>query len=98
MKDLFAVVRSPLITEKGTHVAETSNQVVFKVARSATKPEIADAIEKLFGVKVCAVRTINYLGKGRKQGGRKVGRASSWKKAYVTLAEGQSLDLLDEKA
>lgn len=98
MNDVFAVVRAPLITEKGTYVSETSNQVVFKVARNATKPEIAVAVEKLFGVKVRAVRTINYLGKGSKRGGRKVGRRSDWKKAYVTLAEGQSLDLLDEKA
>jgi len=97
MKDLFSVVEAPLITEKGTQVSETSNQVVFKVARSASKPEIAAAVEKLFGVKVAAVRTVNYLGKGRKRAGRMVGRASDWKKAYVTLGEGQSLDLLDEK-
>jgi large subunit ribosomal protein L23 len=96
MKSSLQVVKAPLITEKGTLVSEQSNQVVFKVDTRATKTEIASAVEKLFDVKVLAVRTINYLGKERKRGGRSVGRAASWKKAYVTLAEGQTLDLLEQ--
>jgi large subunit ribosomal protein L23 len=96
MKSGLQVVKAPLITEKGTLVSELSNQVVFKVDHRATKTEIAEAVEDLFNVKVKAVRTVNYLGKVRKRGGRPVGRAASWKKAYVTLAEGQTLDLLEQ--
>ena len=96
MKSSLQVVKAPLITEKGTLVAEQSNQVVFKVDPRATKTEIAEAVEKMFDVKVEGVRTVNYLGKSRKRAGRPVGRAASWKKAYVTLAEGQTLDLLEQ--
>ena len=96
MKSSLQVGKAPLITEKGTLVSELSNQVVFKVDLRATKTEIAEAIEDLFEVKVKAVRTVNYLGKVRKRGGRRVGRAASWKKAYVTLAEGQTLALLEQ--
>ena len=97
MKNLADVIKAPLITEKGTLVSEKSNQVVFRVDPAATKSEVVAAVAQLFGVKAVAVRTANYLGKARTRGGRQVGRRASWKKAYVTLAEGQVLDLLDEK-
>ena len=90
------VLKSPIITEKGTLVTEKSNQVVFRVDTRATKLEVAAAVEKLFGVKVTAVRTLNTLGKGYRRFGRKIGRHTDWKKAYVTLAEGQSIDLLEQ--
>ncbi len=90
------VIKAPLITEKGTLVAEKAAQVVFMVDRRATKYDIRRAVEDLFGVKVEAVRTVNYLGKVRKRFGRPIGRKASWKKAYVTLAEGQHLDLLEK--
>ena len=94
MKHMTEVVAAPLITEKGTMVNETSNQVVFRVRREANKEEIRRAIETLFKVKVHKVRTINYLGKTRRVG-RNVGRRPAWKKAYVTLAEGQRIDFFE---
>ena len=94
MRDLHEVIGAPLITEKGTLVNETANQVVFRVRREATKHDIRRAIETFFKVRVTAVRTINYLGKMRRVG-RSVGRRTAWKKAYVTLAEGQRIDFFD---
>jgi large subunit ribosomal protein L23 len=96
MKPGIAVIQAPLITEKGTLVAETSGQVVFKVDRRASKHGIREAVEKLFDVKVEGVRTANYLGKARTRFGKKLGQRAHWKKAYVTLAEGQTIDLLDQ--
>jgi large subunit ribosomal protein L23 len=93
---LDRVLKAPIITEKGTLVSEKGNQVVFRVDARATKHEVAAAVEKLFGVKVTAVRTLTTLGKGYKRFGRTIGRHSDWKKAYVTLAEGQSIDLLEQ--
>ena len=94
MKSVFDIVTSPLITEKGTMVSELSNQVVFRVRRDASKDEIRKAIETLFKVKVEKVRTLNLLGKTRRVG-RSSGRRSDWKKAYVTLAEGQRIDFFE---
>lgn len=96
MKASIQIIQAPLITEKGTYVAETSGQVVFKVDRRASKHEIRDAVEKMFEVKVVAVRTINYLGKARTRFGKKLGQRAHWKKAYVSLAEGETIDLLDQ--
>ena len=96
MKSLDRVLKSPIITEKGTLVSEKANQVVFRVDTRATKAEVAEAVEKLFGVKVTSVRTLNTLGKAYRRFGRTIGRHSDWKKAYVTLAEGQSIDLLEQ--
>jgi len=94
MKDLFRIIEAPLITEKGTLLNEDQNQVLFRVPRSANKTEIRQAVEKLFDVKVVKVRTLNFLGKERRVG-RIVGRRPAWKKAYVTLAEGQSIDFFE---
>jgi large subunit ribosomal protein L23 len=94
MRKLFQIIDSPLITEKGTLLAEDSNQVLFRVPRQANKAEIREAVERLFDVKVVKVRTLNYLGKNRRVG-RVVGKRSDWKKAYVTLAEGQSIDFFE---
>lgn len=93
MTDLrhYDVIVSPAITEKSTLVSE-QNQVVFNVARRATKPEIKAAVEALFGVKVTAVNTLLRKGKTRRFRGI-VGKQSDVKKAYVTLAEGQSIDV-----
>lgn len=88
------VLKSPLITEKGAVVAE-SGQVVFRVDPNATKDEIRRAVEALFEVKVSAVRTANFLGKSRRYG-KVLGTKPAWKKAYVTLAEGQAADLLEK--
>lgn len=88
---LYDVVRAPLITEKATLLSER-NQVVFKVALGATKPQIKAAVEKLFNVKVAGVNTLVQKGKVKRVKGRP-GRRSDIKKAYVQLAEGQSIDL-----
>jgi large subunit ribosomal protein L23 len=94
MKDQYDVIRAPLITEKGTLVSESGNQVVFRVRRDASKFVIRDAVEKLFKVRVTKVRTANFLGKSRRVG-RSIGQRPAWKKAYVTLAEGQRIDLFE---
>ncbi|MDF1607029.1 50S ribosomal protein L23 [Hoeflea sp. YIM 152468] len=93
MTDLrhYDVIVSPAITEKSTMVSE-QNQVVFNVARHASKPEIKAAVEALFGVKVTAVNTLLRKGKTKRFRGI-AGRQTDVKKAYVTLAEGQSIDV-----
>jgi large subunit ribosomal protein L23 len=93
MTDLrhYDVIVSPAITEKST-LASEQNQVVFNVARKATKPEIKAAIEALFSVKVTAVNTLIRKGKVKRFRGT-AGRQSDVKKAVVTLAEGQSIDV-----
>lgn len=90
---LHQIILGPVISEKSTRVAEKRNQAVFKVLKNAEKPEIKEAVEKLFNVKVEGVRTLNVKGKN-KRFGRSEGRRSDWKKAYVTLAKGQELDFL----
>jgi large subunit ribosomal protein L23 len=92
--DLYDVIQTPLITEKGTLVNEIANQFVFRVRREANKDEIRRAVETLFKVRVRRVRTTNYLGKKRRVG-RTVGTRPAWKKAYVTLAEGQRIDFFE---
>ena len=94
MQSVYDVVTSPLITEKGTMVNAVGNHVVFQVRRDANKEEIRRAVETLFKVKVEKVRTLNLLGKTRRVG-RNVGRRPNWKKAYVTLAEGQRIDFFE---
>ena len=93
MTDLrhYDVIVSPAITEKSTMVSE-QNQVVFNVARRASKTEIKAAVEALFGVKVTAVNTLLRKGKTKRFRGI-AGRQTDVKKAYVTLAEGQSIDV-----
>ena len=93
MTDLrhYDVIVGPAITEKSTMVSE-ANQVIFNVVRSASKPEIKAAVEALFGVKVKAVNTLLRKGKVKRFRGR-AGRQSDVKKAVVTLAEGQSIDI-----
>lgn len=87
----YDIILSPVITEKST-IASESNQVVFKVAGRATKPEIKAAVETLFGVKVKGVNTLVRKGKIKLFRG-KPGRQSDFKKAIVTLEEGQTIDV-----
>ncbi|MCO6186394.1 50S ribosomal protein L23 [Rhizobium sp. L1K21] len=93
MTDLrhYDVIRTPSITEKSTLVSE-QNQVVFNVAKDATKPEIKAAVEALFGVKVKAVNTLVRKGKVKRFRGI-TGKQSDVKKAVVTLVDGQSIDV-----
>jgi len=88
---LMQVLVAPHVSEKAARVAETGNQVVFRVARDATKPEIKAAVELMFEVKVDAVQVVNVAGKAKRFGGR-AGRRSDFKKAYVKLAQGQTID------
>ncbi len=90
-EELYDVIRAPLVTEKSTLVSE-NNQVMFKVAMSATKPDIKEAIERLFNVKVVAVNTLVRKGKVKRFRGVK-GQQSDFKKAIVTLEEGQTIDI-----
>ena len=87
----YDVIVSPIITEKSTMASE-ANQVMFNVARNATKPEIKQAVEALFGVKVKAVNTLLRKGKVKRFRGM-LGKRSDVKKAVVTLVEGQSIDV-----
>ena len=87
----YDTIVSPVITEKATMLSE-QNKVVFRVAKDATKPQIAEAIENLFKVSVVKVNTLNVKGKTKRFRGR-AGRRSDVKKAIVTLAEGQSIDI-----
>ena len=90
-EEVYDVIRAPLVTEKSTMVSE-SNQVMFKVAMTATKPDIKEAVERLFNVKVLAVNTLIRKGKNKRFRGVK-GQQSDFKKAIVTLAEGQTIDI-----
>ena len=88
---MYDVIVAPVVTEKSTRVSEY-NQVVFRVRNDATKPQIKAAVEGLFGVKVTAVNTLIQKGKMKRFKGR-VGFRSDVKKAIVTLAEGQNIDV-----
>jgi large subunit ribosomal protein L23 len=92
---LAQVLLAPVISEKSTHVGELNNQVVFRVARDATKPEIKAAVQEMFGKKdekleILSVRIVNVRGK-EKRFGKFTGRRSSWKKAYVSVKPGQEI-------
>jgi large subunit ribosomal protein L23 len=97
MKNLYDVIRRPLITEKSTNLKELQNTVCFEVHRDATKPEIKKAVEGFFGVKVADVRVARVHGKVKRQG-RSFGRRPDWKKAYVVLKKGEKMIEFFEQA
>jgi large subunit ribosomal protein L23 len=86
----YDVIRSPLITEKSEEIRANERTLCFRVHPSATKTDIKNAVQKIFKVKVGAVRTAVYSGKLRRQGGS-MGYKSDWKKAYVKLKEGEKM-------
>jgi large subunit ribosomal protein L23 len=94
MLEEYKLIRRPIITEKGTTLKEQSNQLIFEVAPDANKSEIKKAIQKLFKVTVLAVRTQNRQGK-KKRVGRNVGRRRNWKKAFVSIKEGDRVDFFE---
>lgn len=94
MPNVYDVIVRPIVTEKSTDQLDRNRQYSFVVARDANKVEIARAIEKLFPVKVQAVRTMQYRGKERRVG-RTIGRRASWKKAVVTLREGDTIEIFE---
>ena len=93
MRTVWDIIKSPVITEKALaakeETQEASQLLTFRVDRRATKPEIKSAVESIFQVKVDHIRTINYMGKTARRG-RFEGRKPSWKKAYVTLKQGEN--------
>jgi large subunit ribosomal protein L23 len=93
MRTVWDIIKSPVITEKALVAKEETQDgrqlLTFRVDRRATKPEIKSAIETIFQVKVDAVRTLNYMGKIKRRG-RHEGRRPAWKKAYVTLKQGEN--------
>jgi large subunit ribosomal protein L23 len=94
MKDLHHVIQRPVITEKSTIEREEGNIVTFQVDPRATKPEIKQAVEKLFSVSVLSVRTERIRGKNTRLG-RYMGRKPLWKKARVRLGEGQRIEFFE---
>lgn len=94
MKDIYQIIKKVRISEKATMLHETTGEIVFEVDRDANKIEIQKAIEKAFDKKVASVRTANYDGKERRRRRADAGRAPHWKKAYVRLADGETLDLV----
>lgn len=94
MKNIYSVLKGPCLTEKAALLQEDEGKVVFKVHPKANKVEVKRAIEQLFNVKVKVVRTANMHGK-QKRVGKTVGFTKDWKKAYVTLSEGE-INFADE--
>ena len=94
MKDIFQIIDTIQLSEKATLLSETNNEYVFKVDPRANKLEIKEAVEKLFGKKVEAVRTLNVSGKVKRERRADQGKTASWKKAIVRLKDGETLDLV----
>ena len=94
---LAQVLVAPIVSEKGTMLAEKHNQVLFKVLRDATKPEIKAAVELMFKVEVESVQTVQHKGKVKRTG-KTIGRRDHVKKAYVSLKAGQELNFVGEGA
>jgi len=92
---LYNIILAPHVSEKGTQLADSAQQVVFKVSIDATKPQIRRAIEKLFSVEVESVQVVRQKGK-KKNFGRIPGKRKSWKKAYIRLKQGQDIDFLTD--
>lgn len=94
MRDVYAIIRKPIVTEKSTERNEAENKATFQVDVRATKQEIKKAVEKLFGVTVLKVNTLRYVGKPKRFRLR-MGKRRDWKKAVVTLKEGSRIDFFE---
>jgi len=95
MKVIFNIIKGPCLTEKSNILQETQGTVAFKVDPRANKIEIKQAVEELFNVKVAEVKTANMRGKKKRVGLKSIGKTNDWKKAYVTLSEGE-INFLEE--
>ncbi|MBI5602018.1 MAG: 50S ribosomal protein L23 [Deltaproteobacteria bacterium] len=93
MKDMFQIIKRPLLTEKSTRKKEAFNEVAFEVDRRANRSEVKMAVQTLFKVKVERVNLLQQEGK-KKRIGKKVGRTADWKKALVRLAPGEAIENL----
>lgn len=91
---LMSILVAPHISEKSTRVADGSSQVTFKVRKDARKPEIRQAVEKIFEVEVVSVSVLNIKGKRKKFRGSSQGRRTDWRKAYVRLKSGHDIDFM----
>jgi large subunit ribosomal protein L23 len=96
MRSVYDVIKRPIISEKSTALAEVAGRYAFEVAPQANKPEIRDAVQRLFNVKVHEVRTMIVHGKVKRTG-RFETKRTNWKKAIVTLAKGQKIDFYQTK-
>ncbi|OFZ22274.1 MAG: 50S ribosomal protein L23 [Bdellovibrionales bacterium GWB1_55_8] len=96
MRNVYDVIKRPIISEKSTALAEVAGRYAFEVALQANKHEIREAVQQLFNVKVREVRTMVMHGKIKRTGRSEIKR-SNWKKALVTLAEGQKIDFFQTK-
>ncbi|RKX66106.1 MAG: 50S ribosomal protein L23 [Thermodesulfobacteriota bacterium] len=94
MKDMYQIIKRPIITEKSTLQKEFTNKLAFEVDPKANKIEIKQSVEKLFNVKVLNVRILKVKGK-KKRMGRWEGRSKSWKKAIVTLRPGDHIEFFE---
>ena len=93
MKNPHSIIKKMLLTEKGTRLTEKENKYLFRVDGTANKIEIKQAVEKLFGVKVDKVNTMNRPGKNKRLRTMTYGKTSEWKRAVVTLKPGQKIEL-----
>ena len=95
MKEIYNIVKGPCLTEKSSIMQEMNGTVAFKVDPRANKIEIKNAVEALFDVKVADVKTVSMRGKKKRVGLKSIGKTNDWKKAYVTLSEGE-INFLEE--
>ena len=92
--DIYSIIREPHVAEKGNIQKELYNQITFKVAKSANKVQIKEAVEAVFKTKVVDVKTLNVKGKKRRVG-RNIGKRPDWKKAIVKLAPGENIEFFE---
>ena len=92
---LYSIILGPHISEKATIMAETRNQVAFKVINDASKTEVKEAVEKIFKVSVTGLQILNVKGKSKRTARGSIRKKSNWKKAYVQLAQGQEIDFAE---
>ena len=92
---ILTIILGPHISEKTSIISEENNQVAFKVANNATKPEIKEAVESLFNVQVKDVQVLNVKGKTKRTARGKTRSRSDWKKAYIRLEQGQEIDFAE---
>jgi len=94
MKNIYAIIKKPLFTEKGGNLKESENKILVEVSKDANKIEIKKAVEENFKVKVVKVATINIIGKWKRHG-RSLGKRPDRKKAVITLKQGEKLDFIE---
>jgi large subunit ribosomal protein L23 len=96
MENLFSIIKRPLVTERATNLKAKANQYVFRVAPKASKGDIKHAVEQLFKVKVLGVNTMRVGGKFRRMGNAPGSHRPDWKKAIVSVQQGQEIKILEE--